>query len=140
MEVVISLQGGGGWPDNSVAPLGTWLGRERELRGRVRRAPAAAPPPAVMGTATDLLTVVLEPGGVATVLAAALVAWVQRRAGSQTVTVTRPDGTTLTVAAEHVRGLDARQVSELAQQLARSLEPGEPIPGEPTRPPAAPAG
>jgi hypothetical protein len=77
-----------------------------------------------MGTVTDLLTVALEPGGPATVLAAALVAWLQRRRGNQTVSITRPDGGTVTVAAENVRGLTAEQVGELAQQLARALEPG----------------
>ncbi len=139
MDVVIAVQDGSERTDGGAAPLGTWLAREPQLRGRIRRRATGEPAAGTMGAATDLLTVVLEPGGVATVLAAALVTWVQRRTGNQTVTVTRPDGTTIAVAAEHVRGLDARQVGELAQQLARSLEPDAVPSDETARPPAAPA-
>ncbi|GGT19412.1 hypothetical protein J2S47_005315 [Streptomyces griseoviridis] len=50
-----------------------------------------------MGTATEPITGLLAPGGVATVLAAAVVTWARNRTGSRTVSVVRPDGTEVTV-------------------------------------------
>lgn len=38
-----------------------------------------------MGTGTDVVLALLEPGGVATVLAGAVVTWLQTRRGSRTV-------------------------------------------------------
>ncbi|MGG8407148.1 effector-associated constant component EACC1 [Streptomyces sp. 12297] len=99
-----------------------WLGRQRELRGRVKRGSGQTPAPGTMGTATEFVTVLLEPGGVVAVLAAAVVTWVQNRSGSQTVTITRPDGTEITVTSDRVKGLTAQETGDLARQIAGDLE------------------
>ncbi|GAA2937011.1 hypothetical protein GCM10020221_35960 [Streptomyces thioluteus] len=78
-----------------------------------------------MGAAGDAVLAVLEPGGVAAAFAGAVVAWVRTRRGSQTVTVTRPDGTRFTLSTTHVKGLDAQQAAELARKLAATLESGD---------------
>ncbi|MPY51336.1 effector-associated constant component EACC1 [Streptomyces acidicola] len=102
--------------------LRRWLGDNPALRGRIRRPTEASPQPGTMGVAADALLALLAPGGVATVLAGGLIAWLQTRKGSQTVVISRPDGTEITVTSTHVRALDARQTAELAQQLATDLE------------------
>ncbi|MEU7166131.1 hypothetical protein AB0A70_16015 [Streptomyces morookaense] len=108
------------------APVGTddlrrWLGGQPELRGRIRRR-ADVPEPGTMGAAADAVIAVLEPGGVVAALAGAVVTWVRTRGGTQTVTVTRADGTRFTLSSTQVKGLDARQTAELAGRLAAMLE------------------
>ncbi|MBB1254473.1 effector-associated constant component EACC1 [Streptomyces alkaliterrae] len=112
------------WDDGGRAgtdDLRGWLGKQRELRGRVQRGAGEPPAPGTMGTATEVVTVLLEPGGVVTVLAAAVVTWMHNRSGRQTVTITRSDGTEVTVTSDRVRGLDAQQAGALAQEIARQL-------------------
>ncbi|MGW2089989.1 effector-associated constant component EACC1 [Streptomyces sp. NPDC001880] len=122
MEIAITVRDDGG--QVVTDDLRGWLGRQRELRGRIQRGSAAARPTLdTMGAEAELITLLLAPGGVATVLAAAVVAWVQNRSGSQTVTITRADGTEVTVTSDRVKGLTAQQTSELAQQIAGSLMP-----------------
>lgn len=135
MQIAIAVRDDGG--RIVTDDLRAWLGRQRELRGRVQRVSAAPQDPGVMGTAAELITVVLAPGGVATVLAAAVVAWVQNRRGSQTVTITRPDGTEVTVTSDRVKGLTAQQTGELAQQIAGHLAPQAQEPQEPQQIPQA---
>lgn len=112
--------------------LRRWLGRQRELHGCVNRGSTGTPDRGTMGTATELVTVFLAPGGVATVLAAAVVAWVQNRRGTQTVTITRPDGTEVTVTSEGVKNLTAQQVEEArAEEEAQVEEEPRPDAGSP---------
>lgn len=132
MQVTITVESGHGpaGPDD----LRRWLGGQPALRGRVRRQ-ADEPLPGAMGTAGDVVLALLEPGGVAAAFAGAVVAWVRTRRGTQTVTITRPDGTRLTLSTTEVKGLDARQAAELAQRLAATLEDG-PAEVPPATPPA----
>ncbi|MFE6100469.1 hypothetical protein ACFVQ4_10945 [Streptomyces laurentii] len=123
MKVTLEVAG----PDGSAAggatlDLRAWLRGDPALRPRIEPAPAAEPEPGAMGALVDLVTVLLQPGGLTVTLAAGVVAWLQTRRGTQTVTITRPDGTQITVASEGVRGLTPEAGGELAQQLARALE------------------
>lgn len=69
-----------------VAALWQWLNDERDLRGRVVRAPAPVGATELGGVA-DLLTVAVGAGGGGTVLAASLIAWVRTRRTTATMTV-----------------------------------------------------
>lgn len=109
--------------DADVHDLRQWLIKQPLLRGRVRRADGAVPVPGTMGLAADALLAVLAPGGVASVLAGAVIAWVQTRKGDQSVTLTRPDGSQISVTSTQVRALDAAQLETLARRLAAQLEP-----------------
>ncbi|MET9413428.1 hypothetical protein ABZY03_04425 [Streptomyces klenkii] len=109
----------------AVNDLRRWLQRHPELRAHVRQEPAPEPAPGTMGAASEILTLLLAPGGVTVALSAAVVAWLQNRRGNQTVTITLPDGTQVTVASEKVRDLNARDSGELAQRLAEALQRGE---------------
>lgn len=91
------------------------------MRGRLRRDAQAttAPDRASMGTAADVLVVLLEPGGVATVLAAGLVTWLQKRKGHQTITVVLPDGTEITVDSSSADGRGEQLAGELTAVCGR---------------------
>ncbi|WP_424887736.1 effector-associated constant component EACC1 [Streptomyces sp. XH2] len=109
----------------AVNDLRRWLQRHPELRSLLRQEPAPEPAPGTMGAASELLTLVLAPGGVTVALSAAVVAWLQNRRGNQTVTITLPGGAQVTVTTERVRDLSAKDSGELAQRLAEALQRGE---------------
>ena len=98
--------------------LRAWLRDVPELRGRVLRDTTAEAPPGAMGPAADAVIALLEPGGVAAVFAGALVAWVQTRRQDCTVTVTRPDGTEISIATRRARQLSPQELAELTERLA----------------------
>jgi hypothetical protein len=108
MELVISI----GQHDPESRSLWDWLMAEPALRGLVR---IVEKPPA------DVLTVAPGPEDVAATVASVLVAWLRRRVGDVTVTVTRPDGVWVTVDATQVRDLDPTEVEELVDGLAHTL-------------------
>ncbi|MGW6740653.1 effector-associated constant component EACC1 [Streptomyces sp. NPDC055025] len=91
------------------------------MRGRLRRAADPAPQAGTMGLAADAVLALLAPGGVATVLAGALIVWMQTRKGSRTVTITRADGTEISVTSTQVGAMDAHQAEELARRIAAGL-------------------
>jgi plastocyanin len=104
---------------NGAAELRSWLNGVPELRGRVNRAEGEPAPEGAMGAAADTLVAVLEPGGVAAVFAGALVAWVQTRRGNHTVTVTRADGTEITITSPRAGSMTPEELAALAERLAR---------------------
>lgn len=127
-SLILSLTGS----SDDATDLYASLSWDSELRGRVRLAPAAVPEGSLGADLMQLL-VTLESGGMATAFASVLVAWIRRRAGSVTVKVTPPDGTTLELTAERVRELKAEDLQKLAAQLASMARPGDaavPPPGE----------
>ncbi|MFF1797643.1 hypothetical protein ACFVXQ_26080 [Kitasatospora sp. NPDC058263] len=96
---------------------------EPDLRGRVAWTRNAPPADGIMGLAAEALLVLLAPGGVAAVLAGAVVAWVQSRRTSHTVTITRVDGTSISVSTAQVRPLDAEQLNVLVREVAAVAAP-----------------
>jgi hypothetical protein len=116
--------------DSGTAGLRSWLTGLPELRGRVDHLDPEeqdTAPEDTMGAATDALVAVLEPGGVAAVLAGAIVAWAQTRRSSHTITVIRPDGTEITISSRQARSMTPDEVADLADRLAR---PGVPAPSQ----------
>ncbi|MEU4504178.1 hypothetical protein [Streptomyces sp. NPDC024089] len=130
MRLTVSVEDG---DSGGLHDLRRWLSDEPELRGRIRGQTASPLPSDAMGLGAEALLAVVGPGGVAAVFAGALVAWVQSRRGDQTVTITRPDGATVTVSATRVRGMNAEQNARLARELATFLGPeADPVPAPPT--------
>ncbi|MCT4351846.1 hypothetical protein M5362_01695 [Streptomyces sp. Je 1-79] len=119
MRLVVTVRGDEDGDDATVAELGTWLKDVPQLRGRVDRAERDGGPTGTMGPAVDALVAVLEPGGVAAVFAGALVAWLQTRRSSHTISVTRPDGTRISISSRQARGLSPQEAADLAERLAR---------------------
>ncbi len=111
---------------SAAAELRNWLTEVPELRGRVSRAEPDEAPADAMGPATDAVMALLEPGGVAAVFAGALVAWVQTRRSSHTITVTRPDGTEITISSRQARAMTSEEAAALAERLARPAGEGDP--------------
>ncbi|MFE9909712.1 effector-associated constant component EACC1 [Streptomyces clavifer] len=104
--------------------LRRWMRRDPVLRsavGQVR--PTVTAPDTMSGGAAELVTVLLAPGGLTAAVAAAIVAWLQGKRGNQTVTITRPDGTQVTVTSEGVRGLTSEASGDLAHRVAELLLP-----------------
>ncbi|MFC8423489.1 hypothetical protein ACFUN7_21910 [Streptomyces sp. NPDC057236] len=125
-------ENGTGDTAGAAAELRTWLTDVPRLRGRVDRAERDdraernggaerddRAPARTMGPAVDALVAVLEPGGVAAVFAGALVAWLQTRRSSHTISVTRPDGTRITLSSRQARALSPQEAADLAERLAR---------------------
>ncbi|MFG2114106.1 hypothetical protein ACGFRB_15970 [Streptomyces sp. NPDC048718] len=123
MRVTLEVTGPeGAAADGAALDLREWLRGDPELRPRIEPVRAAEPEPGAMGALGELVALLLQPGGLTVTLAAGVVAWLRTRRGTQTVTITRPDGTQITVASEGVRGLTYEAGGELAQRLARALE------------------
>ncbi|MDX3215445.1 hypothetical protein PV318_07905 [Streptomyces sp. ME02-6991-2B] len=116
MRIVITVDGG----RDGNAELRRWLTAEARLRGRIRLDTRTPPPGAMGGGAMDALIAILEPGGVATVFAGAVVAWAASRRSSQTITVTRPDGTQISIESTQVKA-SAAQAAELVERLAATV-------------------
>ncbi|MEV0779377.1 hypothetical protein ACIBLA_22050 [Streptomyces sp. NPDC050433] len=131
MRAVITVQGEDG---PHIHELRQWLSEDPRLRGRIRAGGGGDLPAGAMGVAADALIALLAPGGVAAVFAGAVVAWAQTRRGSQTITITRPDGTEITVSSDRVRGLDAQETATLARQLAAEVVPAPDDPGSDATP------
>jgi hypothetical protein len=109
MELVISMDTGQREPE--ARSLWDWLVAEPALRGHVH-----------VAEKPDSLTVTLGQDDVAPAVANVLVAWLRRRIGDVTVTITRPDGVWVTVDAEQLRELDQPAAEELVDSLARTLD------------------
>jgi Effector Associated Constant Component 1 len=107
------------------AHLARFLRGEHEFRGQVAVIPAVSPPDA-MGAVTDSLVVVLSQTGIATALSATLIAWIRSRRGSTRLTVTRPDGSTVTVVATQVKSLTSAELHAFAAEFAVMLDSGAP--------------
>ena len=111
--------------------LSDWLTGDVALRGRARLT-AAPPSPGDMGAAAEGLVIALGPGGLATGLAATLIAWIRSRTGAVSIEVSRRDGATIRLMAKNVRGLPPEQVSELADRLLTLLAEDHAGPGSGT--------
>ncbi|MFI2375486.1 hypothetical protein ACH5AO_10500 [Streptomyces sp. NPDC018964] len=110
--------------------LYAWLRQDPDLRAFVRREVPATPPSGAMGALGELVSLLLAPGGPTAALGAAVVVWLQGRRGTQTVTLSLPDGTQVVVSSEKVRGLTAEGASELAEQVAAALRQDRHPPAE----------
>jgi len=108
-----------------AAALRSWLMAVPQLRGKVDRVAKDAAPAGTMGPAADALVAVLEPGGVAVAFAGALVAWVQTRRSTHTISVIRPDGTKITISSRQARSMSPQEAADLAERLARPPEDGD---------------
>ncbi|MFF0433312.1 hypothetical protein ACFYU9_13930 [Streptomyces sp. NPDC004327] len=118
MEIALEVSGTAA----DAYELRRWLRDDPELRPAVVPLVPASPAPGSMGAIGTVIELLLQPGGLTVTLAAGVVAWLQTRRGTQTVTITKPDGTQVVVTSEGVRGLTPQSSGELAQQVARALE------------------
>ncbi|WP_256074496.1 effector-associated constant component EACC1 [Streptomyces sp. PpalLS-921] len=137
MSVTVALAGVG--TADELRSLYEWLSAEEELRGRVRLV-QAPPPPDALGSVPEMLTVALAPGGVSAVLASAAIAWMRHRTGEVVCKLTKPDGTSVEVSAQRVRGSDLTEVRDLVTELTQLLNGSSGAAGDGSDDPAAPSG
>ena len=119
MSLVVKLAA-----DADVADLAAWLDAEDELRGHVRREPAAVPDGA-LGATIAQLALSLGSGSAVTAMASIVIAWLRRRTGSVSVRLTRPDGATVELQAERVHALDAAALQAQVNQVVAAVWPAE---------------
>lgn len=120
MRVAISLDGAGSTADEMYS-LRQWLVDEDELRGNVRMV-VAPPPEGTLGSLPQELLVMLAPGGAATVLAGAAIAWMRHRASDLSMKITRADGSSIEFTTTHLRGLTTDKLSEEIARFAGTLD------------------
>ena len=126
MIATFEVSGDGG--DDGAGSLRQWLLEDDDLGGRARMVPAPVKD-GELGSLSDLLAVTLGPGGVATAVAAGAIAWIRRRVGDVALSVTRPDGASLSLKSRNIRGMDEVAVRNLVTQTAAWLDGAEPGPG-----------
>jgi Effector Associated Constant Component 1 len=106
----------GGVGGDGVRSLRSWLTGEDELQGRVDLL-ESPPSPGQMGAVVEALLVVLAPGGVAAVLAGAVLAWVRQRSADLRVTLRRSDGAEAEICVKRLRGLTAGELPTVVEAL-----------------------
>jgi hypothetical protein len=88
-----------------LSDLFAWLGREDELRGKVRLQSRPLGP-GEMGTLPELVAVAIGSGGAASVLAGSLSTWLAHRKSDITLKVTGRDGRVVELKAQRVAEAD----------------------------------
>ena len=92
--------------DDHTRDLFDWLLADNDLRGRVERE-QASPRAGEMGAVSDVLTVALGSGGVATALVTSLRVWLTQRHSDVKVEIRSADGRSIVVDASRVNEVDA---------------------------------
>jgi hypothetical protein len=124
MDVTVRVLGREALAVAELRSLCTWLGREDEFRGWVRLV-EAAPEPGTLGGWPEAVAVALGEGGAVTVLASAVMSWIRHRTSDVTCTMTRSDGTSVTLETTRIRGTDQAGFRELLEQTVAALDDGD---------------
>lgn len=88
MDVDIYVENG---PPGALADLAGWLADESDFRGRVKLESGQVKS-TDLGSAAELLTVILGSGGAGTVLVSSLITWLQTRRTTAKITVESAKG------------------------------------------------
>ncbi len=105
-----------------TSSLAAQLLDDYRLRGTVHLAPAP-PQPGALGSVLHELAVTLGSDAAAMAFASIAITWLKRRVGSVRLKISRPDGTSIEMSAEHVRGLDEAGLRAQVAQLAAAVSP-----------------
>lgn len=108
-------------PQDFLSSLSEWLSSQDELRGRVRPL-SPRHEPGRMGTAVELLTVMLGSGGAGVALVRSLCAWLAQRRSDVSVLIKDADGHTVTITVARAR--DPESVIREARSLLGSVADG----------------
>ncbi|MEU9305613.1 hypothetical protein [Streptomyces sp. NPDC048269] len=120
MEAWLSVQGGD--PVRELQDLDEWLNGEPELRGRVSPR-AAQPGSSELGASFDVLITAIGSGGVISVLAGSLHAFLTRPRGTDVrISVSSPDGRSVELEAQRVDDVESllRQVLDVSEGQERA--------------------
>lgn len=115
---------------DELRSLSAWLNGEDVLRGRAQLV-AEPPSPGSMGGMLEGLVFALGPGSVAMAFASVLIAWMRSRTASVSLSLSRPDGTTVELDAQNVRALPQERVDELTESVSALLTGGAVTGGTP---------
>jgi hypothetical protein len=112
MEALIRVDGGDA---DALRDLFRWLGDEQEFRGRARLVHASVGE-TDLGSVVDAVSVAVGAGGAGTVLASALITWLQTRRAAVRLLVRRGDRTVV---------LDLHTTEAVLPLLERLLDPSD---------------
>jgi hypothetical protein len=121
LDVRITAEDAGQGRDDALRSLLAWLRDVDELRGRVKGV-ESPPVTGTLGPVLDGLAVVVGPGGVATALTTAVVAWLRSRRSDVTLKVTGLDGTAVELSAKRVRLQGDQELRSLVDESVRALQ------------------
>jgi Effector Associated Constant Component 1 len=116
----VCLQLSGDDAADELRSLAAWLNGDDALHGRAQLV-AEPPGPGSMGGVLESLLFALGPGSVAMAFASVLIAWMRSRSSSISISLSRPDGTTVQLDAGNVRALPQQRVDELTGSLSALL-------------------
>jgi hypothetical protein len=111
----------------SLESLFEWLRHEDALRGHIQLRPSTLTPGA-MGPLNEALLVVLGSGGAASVLAHSLTEWVKQRTSDVQLTLTRPNGETISVDGRRIR--DPATLTDMVTRFVDEHAPNSDKSGE----------
>lgn len=119
METTVAVAGARAAAD--LRELQSSLLKEPELRGRVHLA-QRPPEPGHLGGVPELVSILLDSGTTAiTVLASAVITWLRYRTSDVDCTITKPDGSTITLSAKRVQESGMEDQHELIRDVSAKL-------------------
>ena len=122
MKTTVALAGT--HPAADLRELQSSLLQEPELRGCVHLA-VRPPERDHLGGVSDVMSVVLDSGPTAvTVLVSAVITWLRYRTSDVNCTITKPDGSTITLSAKRVQQSGMEDQHELIRDVSARLSDG----------------
>ncbi|UJW32443.1 hypothetical protein L3Q67_01245 [Saccharothrix sp. AJ9571] len=119
--MVIAIRVIGNASADEARELRKFLSEEDELRGRVNL-DEHDPRPDALGGVSDILSVALVPGGAATVLSGALIAWLRQRRSDITLRVENATGSSVELRAKRIKNPDVDELEGILRILNEELE------------------
>lgn len=122
MKTTVALAGT--HPAADLRELQSSLLQEPELRGRVHLA-ERPPERGHLGGVSDVMSVLLGAGPTTvTVLVSAVITWLRYRTSDVNCTITKPDGSTITLSAKRVQQAGMEDQHELIRDVSERLSSG----------------
>lgn len=110
--------------DRQEGDLAAFLDQQPQLRGRVHLIGEGQQ---AGGIGQSVATIIIDLGPtVLGTFAGLVIAWLRHRTGSTQVTITRADGTKLDLQAQRVKNLSGPELTALATELGKALNPPPP--------------
>ncbi|MBW6432396.1 hypothetical protein KZ829_01385 [Actinoplanes hulinensis] len=111
-------------PDRQEGALAAFLDQQPQLRGRVQ---LIGDGQQAGGISQSVAMIIIDLGPtVLGTFAGLVIAWLRHRTGSTQVTITRADGTKLDLQAQRVKNLSGPELTALAAELGKALNPPPP--------------
>jgi hypothetical protein len=78
-----------------------------------------------LGAVVDLVAVALSPGGVAAILAPALITWIRQHRSKVSLCIKKEDGSEVELSADRIKAVDVEQLRKLVAEISEALADGD---------------